>query len=264
LEGGKHRHEAMDDVQELKIICGHLNAEQKSLMIDELQHGAERRPSLAPFSRRSPSLRKTVEAIMDQSDRHESKFKKQNLKRLQTSREMLGKRIAARRVLRDSRQLIKKTEIFKHLSDESIKKVIDAMKYQTFRDQTHLVTQGKVGNELMVIMHGTAIVVRHGKTISKVGSLDVIGEPALVNDDHIRTATVQATSGVGVLSLSKDRYDEFLLDGTIGETVDKHARRKSRQYLEEWTVQKENTNSSEDSSVSDVSVADSSDSGGDD
>ena len=139
-------------------------------------------------------LRKTVEAIMDQSDRHESKFKKQNLKRLQTSREMLGKRIAARRVLRDSRQLIKKTEIFKHLSDESIKKVIDAMKYQTFRDQTHLVTQGKVGNELMVIMHGTAIVVRHGKTISKVGSLDVIGEPALVNDDHIRTATVQATS----------------------------------------------------------------------
>lgn len=65
-----------------------------------------------------------------------------------------------------------------------------------------IVKEGDAGQKLVVLVEGTADVVRKGRKLASVGPGDVIGEIALI-DGRPRTAAVVATSpGVGIVVYS--------------------------------------------------------------
>lgn len=64
-----------------------------------------------------------------------------------------------------------------------------------------LTKQGETGREFMVLVEGTADVVRNGRRINQLGPGDFIGEIALLTGSP-RTATVTATSDVLLLVLT--------------------------------------------------------------
>ena len=121
--------------------------------------------------------------------------------------------------------------MFRHLGTEAIGKVIEVMDYRRFEAGENIVVQGEAAAELMVIMGGTASVLVDGKQVRSFKSLDIVGEGALVSENHVRSATVTANSDIGVLVLGRDRYEEFLGDGTIVHEMHQHAIRMSAQYM---------------------------------
>jgi CRP-like cAMP-binding protein len=72
-----------------------------------------------------------------------------------------------------------------------------------------LMGQEEFGQELLIIVDGTAEVTRDGRHVSDVGPGDVIGEISLL-DGGPRTATVTAREPMTVLSISKRAFDTVL------------------------------------------------------
>lgn len=63
----------------------------------------------------------------------------------------------------------------------------------------HLVDEGRFSYEFFVIREGTAEVRQGGETIASLGPGDFFGEVGLLGEDHLRTATVVATSPLRVI-----------------------------------------------------------------
>jgi len=147
-------------------------------------------------------------------------------------RESIKERVLARNALRKSQKL-KQTELFRLLDTEALGKVIEAMHYRLFEAGANIVVQGEAASELIVIMGGSASVFIDGSNVRSLKSLDIVGEGVLVSGDHVRSATVRADTVVGALVLSRDRYEEFLGDGTIVQEVHEHASRKLALYMAE-------------------------------
>lgn len=72
-----------------------------------------------------------------------------------------------------------------------------------------LIGQAEFGQELLIIVDGTAEVTRDGRHLRDVGPGDVIGEISLL-DGGPRTATVIAREPTTVLSISKRAFDTVL------------------------------------------------------
>jgi CRP/FNR family transcriptional regulator, cyclic AMP receptor protein len=72
-----------------------------------------------------------------------------------------------------------------------------------------LIEQAEFGQELLIIVDGTAEVTRDGRHVRDVGPGDVIGEISLL-DGGPRTATVIAREPTTVLSISKRAFDTVL------------------------------------------------------
>jgi CRP/FNR family cyclic AMP-dependent transcriptional regulator len=72
-----------------------------------------------------------------------------------------------------------------------------------------LIGQEEFGQELLIIVDGSAEVTRDGHHVRDVGPGDVIGEIALL-DGGPRTATVTAREPTTVLSISKRAFDTVL------------------------------------------------------
>lgn len=72
-----------------------------------------------------------------------------------------------------------------------------------------LIGQEEFGQELLIIVDGSAEVTRDGRHVRDVGPGDVIGEIALL-DGGPRTATVTAREPTTVLSISKRAFDTVL------------------------------------------------------
>jgi CRP/FNR family transcriptional regulator/CRP/FNR family cyclic AMP-dependent transcriptional regulator len=72
-----------------------------------------------------------------------------------------------------------------------------------------LMEQGEFGQELLIIVDGTAEVTRDGRHMRDVGPGDVIGEISLL-DGRPRTATVVTREPTTVLSISKRAFDTVL------------------------------------------------------
>ena len=163
---------------------------------------------------------------------HDKRFKKKHemLRKRKTDR--VQERLRVRTALRQSKTL-QKTKLFQDLSSDVISKIINVMEYRTFDTLQNLVTQGEDASEFMVIMKGSATVFRDGNEIRRFGSLDFLGEGALIEGDHTRGATVTANSSTQVLVLSDERYQELLMDGTIEQKTQEMVKRMSQSYTVE-------------------------------
>ena len=134
-------------------------------------------------------------------------------------------------ILRHSRVLAH-TELFKDYNQEQIKKIIDSMELKVFAKGEYIVKENDPGNEFMVLVKGSASIYKEGHiesiaTLSMDGSR-VIGEATLVEDTHIRTASVVASSAiVQMLSLTRDKFKQLSNESTINSNTMNMARRMS-------------------------------------
>jgi len=91
---------------------------------------------------------------------------------------------------------------------EEISRVADELRLPAGRT---LVQQGDVGLELLIIIEGTAEVIRDGVVVNQVGPGSFIGEMAVLSDAP-RNATVVAKTDISVLVLTRRGIDQLLDD----------------------------------------------------
>ena len=173
-----------------------------------------------------------VDQLHKEHDEHDRRLRKKHEMLRKKTKNRVQERLRARTALSHSRTL-QKTKLFHDLPAEAIAKIINVMELRTFEKEDDLVTQGAPASEFMVLMKGAATVFRGGAEVRHLGSLDFLGEGALVNEFHVRGATVTADAPSSVLVLSFDRYQELLVDGTIAEETHERASRMSRSYTAE-------------------------------
>lgn len=70
-------------------------------------------------------------------------------------------------------------------------------------------TEGAVGQEAVVIVSGTAHVVRNGETIANVGAGTILGEGSLLTNKP-RNATLMTTSPTKLAVLNRREFASFL------------------------------------------------------
>lgn len=85
---------------------------------------------------------------------------------------------------------------------------------QVFATDETLFEQGDSGDEFFIIREGLVDVRTHREgdefLLASVGPGKIVGEMALIDDDHTRSATVVAQTRVKALKFSKERFDNFL------------------------------------------------------
>ena len=126
--------------------------------------------------------------------------------------------------------VLQKTKMFRDLSIDDISKIIDVMEMKTYKKNEHLMQQGGDAASFLVILQGTALVLVDGNEVRTFKRLDFMGEAALVNDNHKRTATVTATKLVHALILSRLSYTKLLDEEVISQKTHAMAQRMSMDY----------------------------------
>ena len=104
------------------------------------------------------------------------------------------------------------------------------MEVRSYNEKEHLIQQGEEASEFLVILQGTASVQVDGNEVRTFQRLDFMGEAALVNENHIRGATVTATKLVHALVLSRNKYEKLMEEGAILQKTHARARRMSMEY----------------------------------
>lgn len=78
-----------------------------------------------------------------------------------------------------------------------------------FAEGSVLIKQGSIGKEFLLLVSGTAEVVRDGVVLEKLGAGSPVGELSLL-DGAVRAATVTTTSPVTALVLSVSEFESAL------------------------------------------------------
>jgi CRP-like cAMP-binding protein len=99
-------------------------------------------------------------------------------------------------------QDIARVPLFTGLSTSSLRRVVRRMTDHEFREGVALVKEGSRGETMFVLVEGSAKVVRHGRTLRRLGPGDVFGEIALF-DRRPRSASVVAAEPVRALVLHR-------------------------------------------------------------
>ena len=98
--------------------------------------------------------------------------------------------------------LIKEIPLFRHCTRKELGEIA------AIADELDL-KEGKGGREFVVIVEGSADVVKNGKRVNSVHEGDFIGEISLVTGQP-RTASVQATSPIRVLVITSRNFGKLL------------------------------------------------------
>jgi CRP/FNR family cyclic AMP-dependent transcriptional regulator len=114
-------------------------------------------------------------------------------------------------------ETIKKVPLFAHCSKEELAEVARLADEIDLPEGKVLTTQGQRGHEFLVLLEGSADVVKDGETIAKLGAGDFFGEIALISQIP-RTATVTATSPIRALVVA-DHDFRTLLDRSPGTAL---------------------------------------------
>jgi CRP/FNR family transcriptional regulator, cyclic AMP receptor protein len=100
-------------------------------------------------------------------------------------------------------KMLAQTAPFEKFSHSELKTVSKQMEYRQIKEGEMITRQGQFGDELLVVLSGSATVDVSGTTVSTITEGQVIGEISFL-DHGPRSATITATSAmaVGVLTLS--------------------------------------------------------------
>jgi CRP/FNR family transcriptional regulator, cyclic AMP receptor protein len=100
-------------------------------------------------------------------------------------------------------KMLARTAPFEKFSHSELKTVSKQMEYRQVKEGDTLTRQGQFGEELLIVLTGSASVDISGTTVAKIGEGEVIGEISFL-DHGPRSATIVATTAmdVGVLSLN--------------------------------------------------------------
>lgn len=105
--------------------------------------------------------------------------------------------------------LIRRIPLFKQCSPAELAMVASIADEIDLREGRHLTDEDTPGQEVVVIIEGTADVLQHGQAINQIGPGQFVGEIALVTG-RPRTATVVATSPVHALVIEGHAFRRLL------------------------------------------------------
>lgn len=106
---------------------------------------------------------------------------------------------------------LQKFPLFSQLNYKEMSKFMSFMKLKKFMKDENIVTEGENGEDLYIIISGTADVIVQNNILAKFVQYDYFGEISLV-DKEPRMATVRASSNLEALILSKKYFDHILTD----------------------------------------------------
>lgn len=96
---------------------------------------------------------------------------------------------------------LSRTRLFSDLSGNDLRHVVSVSGMQTYDEGDTIITEGDSGVGFQLILEGEAKVIRHGRTLAKLGPDDFFGEMALI-DEGPRTATIVAATPMTTLSIA--------------------------------------------------------------
>ncbi len=112
-------------------------------------------------------------------------------------------------------ELLRSIPLFSACKDQELKVILSRVKVVNASPGNLLCEQGKRGQNFFVIVEGSAEVRRGGQTVRTMAPGDFFGEIGLL-DNEPRTATVQATTKLRCLTLSRgDFYDVLSLNADL-------------------------------------------------
>src|SRR2546426_1518761 len=92
--------------------------------------------------------------------------------------------------------------MFSGLPDASLERIAGLLTEASVPAGYVLMQQGQPGSGLLVIQEGTVTVERPGRPAFEVGSGEFLGELALLIDEGVHTARVQARTAVRLFAIS--------------------------------------------------------------
>ena len=93
---------------------------------------------------------------------------------------------------------LQQVPLFAACSKKELRHVSQLMTAVDVASGTPLAREGKLGAEFVVIVEGTASVSKKGATVATLGPGQWFGEIALLDEKHLRTATVMADTDMVV------------------------------------------------------------------
>jgi CRP/FNR family transcriptional regulator, cyclic AMP receptor protein len=106
-------------------------------------------------------------------------------------------------------ELIKSVPLFSRCTKKELEAIAAEADELSLPSGRALATQGARGREFVVIVDGSASVVKNGRRINRLGSGDFLGEIALISGSP-RTATVTTLSETRVLLLTDRAFKRLI------------------------------------------------------
>jgi CRP/FNR family transcriptional regulator, cyclic AMP receptor protein len=111
--------------------------------------------------------------------------------------------------VRDSLAVLRRVQMFRGLDDEDLQRIADASRFRESQPNEVLARRGEIGQEMYVIVDGTARVEADDKILTRLGPGDFFGEISLL-DGKPRTATVITETPSTLLTISHAAFDSLL------------------------------------------------------
>jgi CRP/FNR family transcriptional regulator, cyclic AMP receptor protein len=111
--------------------------------------------------------------------------------------------------VRDSLAVLRRVQMFRGLDDEDLQRIAEASSFRESPPNEALARRGEIGQEMFVIVDGTARVEADNKILTRLGPGDFFGEISLI-DGKPRTATVITETPSTLLTISHSAFDTLL------------------------------------------------------
>jgi CRP-like cAMP-binding protein len=107
---------------------------------------------------------------------------------------------------------LQQVPLFAACSKKELRHVSQLMTAVDVSAGTPLAREGKLGAEFVVIVEGKASVSKKGSTVATLGPGQWFGEIALLDDKHLRTATVMADTDMVVEVMDGPSFSQLIDD----------------------------------------------------
>jgi CRP-like cAMP-binding protein len=121
-----------------------------------------------------------------------------------------GKPKGLRRRVEDRMAVLARTPLFAGLSKSHLRSVARVSTDMYFAAGQELVKEGRAGSVFFVIVDGAAKVVRHGRTVKRLGAGDFFGEMSVLTRSP-RSASVISETSIECITLSASDLRSVLL-----------------------------------------------------
>jgi eukaryotic-like serine/threonine-protein kinase len=104
--------------------------------------------------------------------------------------------------------LAETSRILSKLDNDEILEVLRCCLSKTYKDKEIIFKEDTVGDELYIIVSGSVVVKKEGKTIDIIRSGECFGEMAALSDEK-RSATTEADGDILLLVISSEKLDSL-------------------------------------------------------
>lgn len=102
-------------------------------------------------------------------------------------------------------EIVKSCPLFYELYDSEILSIVEACQVLNLEPGDVIFEKGDTGNEMFLILSGSAVVVKGGKEVAKLRKGDLFGEMVLLKENE-RKATIKSSNYTAVMVI---RYEDI-------------------------------------------------------